>query len=91
VLELLFYEDNFWYFFGFGFIFALITSIFPMMLSYGVWFVIFPFFVLCSVSSMPPNVVDVESYLTKNKEKLLKEENIGIFYFVKKVIRYFDS
>ena len=90
-----FFEANFSYFFGFGFPFALVTSYFPSLLSMGVWAVLFPFFVLSSISAAPPNfdkIKSIQEYLKLKgsitwKDKPVVKKNkykrVGIFVFAK--------
>lgn len=52
--NLAFFEVNFSYFMGFGFIFAVSTNYFPFLLSTGLYAVFFPFFLLTAVRATPP-------------------------------------
>ena len=54
--NLAFFEVNFSYFMGFGFVFAVSTNYFPFLLSTGLYAVFFPFFLLTAVRATPSKI-----------------------------------
>ena len=51
---LAFFDKHFFYFSGFGFIYAIVTRIFPGLVGSGVYAALFPVFLLLSIRAKPP-------------------------------------
>ena len=101
--NLAFFEVNFSYFMGFGFVFAIITNYFPFLLSTGLYAVFFPFFLLTAVRATPPiipeNFTALNFFNKKNlmyatikkfeynEEKYEKSYRFKLFYFCRSGIK----
>lgn len=73
-----FFDRRFFYFAGFGCIYAIITRIFPGLVGSGVYALIFPIFLLLSIKASPPKntkVNDLAEFTQKfNVTAMLKSE-----------------
>jgi len=59
---LAFFEKHFFYFSGFGFIYAIVTRIFPGLIGSGVYAALFPIFLLLSIKASPPRDLKITSF-----------------------------
>jgi len=101
--NLAFFEVNFSYFIGFGFVFAVTTNYFPFLLSTGLYAVFFPFFLLTATRATPPMITEgmtVGDFIYRrnwqyatikkfeyNEEKYEENKKFKLFYFCRKGIR----
>ena len=83
---LAFFDKYFFYFSGFGFVFACITRVFPGLMGSGVYATLFPVFLLLSIKASPPKDLQINS-LTQFLQHLRllfarkkKQETSGIDY-----------
>lgn len=105
--NLAFFEVNFAYFMGFGFVFAVSTNYFPFLLSTGLYAVFFPFFLLTAIRATPP--IFPENFTLKellyrrnwqyaiikkfeyNEEKYEETSRFKLFFFCRRGIRAIQS
>lgn len=59
---LAFFEKHFFYFAGFGFVYACITRLFPGIMGGGVYAALFPIFLLLSIKASPPKDLEINSF-----------------------------
>jgi len=74
---LAFFEKHFFYFSGFGFVYAIITRIFPGLMGSAVYAALFPVFLLLSIKASPPRdlkVDSVEEFLNHAKSMFKKKK-----------------
>ena len=57
-----FFEKHFAYFCGFGFVFTMLTRIFPGMMSSGIYALSFPFLLLLATKASPPKDINIQSF-----------------------------
>jgi len=88
-----FFDKYFSYFAGFGFVYAVITRIFPGLTGSGVYALLFPIFLLLSIKASPPKDLDIndnEKFVNhlkllfkkdKNESQLVTYDNIDTFNY----------
>ena len=59
---LAFFEKHFFYFAGFGFVYASVTRLFPGIMGGGVYAALFPIFLLLSIKATPPRELEIKSF-----------------------------
>jgi len=59
---LAFFEKHFFYFAGFGFVYASITRLFPGILGGGIYAALFPIFLLLSIKATPPKDLEIKTF-----------------------------
>ncbi len=59
---LAYFDNNLAYFIGFGLIFSACTNLFEGALNDGVYWLLFPVFILSSANSQPPIIGNVSSF-----------------------------
>ena len=57
-----FFDKHFAYFCGFGFVFTMLTRIFPGMMSNGVYALSFPILLLLATKASPPKDINIQSF-----------------------------
>ncbi len=85
---LAFFDKHFFYFSGFGFIYAIVTRIFPGLVGSGVYAALFPVFLLLSIKARPPkdlclnDLTDLNRHLRTmldTKEEVIEYDDIDTF------------
>ena len=73
--NLAFFEENFAYFTGFGFLFAISTIYLPFFLSTGLFVSLFPIFLLTAIRATPLNASSINSIF--DLHKLFKKNEVS--------------